>query len=384
MVEARPILAAFFIEWVFLLYYCPMAHSVLLVLKLLSLGFGLFLIISRIFLFEKTQGLIQSRIENLWIRVDDYQSTALTKHLAFMKVVSATASSLLDRLFGPKLLSLQSMTVSVCYAVLTALLILIALIRYGQGYWYKEFLQISFLYWTLGTLPLFFSVAGRAKRKKYLLIWLTFCLTSAWTMIGIPAFNLLKDVHYSPLRFLEVVIIVAYLSIGAALTLYAFFVSLMRRSLRAIRESNSYFRTVSISLLNLLPIIGLYGLLKLLSFKLNYSDFDPSVDYKDPAVLQSVFASWSNRLDIFLVLLLITVFLFDTVFLLTALVFASLTLVMLLHRLFWPILSRLLYASQRFHIVSDGKVLIYIGALFILLGIGKLSWLETVLKLVPR
>lgn len=52
--------------------------------------FGPFLIISHIFLFEKTQGLIQSRIENLWIRVDDYQSTALTKHLAFMKVVSAT------------------------------------------------------------------------------------------------------------------------------------------------------------------------------------------------------------------------------------------------------------------------------------------------------
>lgn len=353
-----------------------MAHSIFIALKVLSVCFGVFLIVSRIFLFEKTQGLIQSRIENLWIRADDYQLTALSKHLSFMKVVSGTFSSILDRIFGPKLISLQSLIVSVCYAVVTALLIFIGLIRYSQGYWHKEFLQFTYLYVCIGTIPLFLTLYDRAKQEKYLLIWMTFSLTSAWTLVGIPTYQLWSSVRTSPVGFLHVLIIVLCLSVGIALALYALSITVIRRSLRAIRDSKSFFKAAIISMLNLLPVLGIYGLVKVLLFKLDYSNFDPSLDYKDPAVLQSVFSNWSNRVDIFLVFLLIAVFLFDLVFLASAVVFALLTVLMFIHRCFWPVLSQVLYASQRFKIFSDGKILIYIGAIFILFGLGKLSWLK--------
>ncbi len=60
-----------------------MGHIVILILKTLSVIAGLFLIITRLFVFEKTQGMVQSKIENLWIRMDDYEKYALWKRQMF-------------------------------------------------------------------------------------------------------------------------------------------------------------------------------------------------------------------------------------------------------------------------------------------------------------
>jgi len=116
-----------------------MAHYPVLLLKVFCVFTGAFLIVSRIFMFEKTQGMIQSRIENLWIKVDDYQQKALSKHVAFIKVVSGAMTSILDRTFGPRLLSLQALTVSVCYAVATCSVTVTLLLRYSQKHWSKQF-----------------------------------------------------------------------------------------------------------------------------------------------------------------------------------------------------------------------------------------------------
>ena len=91
-----------------------------------------------------------------------------------MKVVAGTLTSILDRILGPKLFSLQAITVSVCYAVLTAIIIFLCVIRFGQGYWHTDFLQFMVLYAGLGTLPYFLSFAGRGReadtRKDLLII----------------------------------------------------------------------------------------------------------------------------------------------------------------------------------------------------------------------
>jgi hypothetical protein len=352
----------------------------ILIAKLFSTVLGLFFLITRLFLFEQTQGLIQSKIENLWIQIDDYQQSALAKHTAFMQTISGMMSNALDRVFGLRLVSLQSLTVSVCYAFATGFIVLLLLLRYSTHSWDLTQLEFIAIYLSVGTLPAFISYLGRAKKKKFLLIWLTASITFADAMIAIPAFQLWKQAYESKMAWFATVLLLIYASVISALILYASFICLIRRSLKAISNSTSLLRTAGISFLNVAPLFGLYGLFKLLSFKLEHSHITPDMDYKNIAVLQSMFAGWSNRIDVFLVLLLIAFILFDVVLFISATGFALLALVMFLHRALWPIISRVLYASQRFEIVSDGKVLIYIGILFMLLGVGKLSWLENIFR----
>ncbi len=359
-----------------------MSYYLVLILRILCVATGAFLVCSRIFMFERTQGLIQNRIEDLWIRVDDYQRTALSKHVAFMKVVSGALSTILDRNFGKRLVSLPSLIVSVCYAVATFFLAILLLMRYGRGYWDSGYVWLLLLYVAIGSAPLFFSyLPGRAIKKKLLLIWLVWSLTMAQATIVGPAYQLWKTIHESAIKWVEPFILGVYCCLAVVLALYALFIVVIRKSLRSIRTSDSIVKTPVISLLNLLPIFGLYGLIKVLSLKLDHSQLDPALDYKDPTVIQNAFASWSTRFDMFLVFLLVAFFLFDLIFVFTAIVFAALSLVMFLHRLFWPALSRLLYALQRFRIVSSGMVLVYLGSLLILLGIGRLSWLQHLVKL---
>jgi hypothetical protein len=358
-----------------------MTDYLFLIAKAFSVFLGLFLIVSRVFLFEETQGKIQSRIEDLWIRVDDYQKTAYSKNLALVKVIAGLITSGLDRNFGPGLVSLQSLTVSICYAVVTCLIAVSLLLRYGQGRGETDLLSALALYFTVAFVPFVVSYAGRAKRKKYLLIWLTASITSAYLMIVLPAFNFWKKIHDSDIRWTESLILGAYICVLVSLLLYSGFLVLMRLSLRLIRNSNSVIKTATISLLNLLPILGIYALGKLLLFKLEHSNIDPALDYKNEAVLRSVFSNWQTRIDVFLVLLLFSLFLFDLIFIVTAVVFGLVSALMYIHRAFWPVLSRIVYASQRFQIISNGNVLIYLGVFFILIGFGRLSWLTSIGKL---
>src|SRR5436309_5439282 len=187
------------------------------ILKILSVILGSFLIITRIFIFEKTLGLLQSKIEILWIKIDDYQQYALAKHSAFMQVVSGMMSSALDRVFGPRLISLHSLTVSVCYAFATLFLAVVLLLRYSTHIWNKDYLQFIILYLMVGTAPVFFSYLGRAKKKKYLLIWLTASITFADAMIVLPAFQLWKSIHDSEIAWLASFILILYAGAVVAL-----------------------------------------------------------------------------------------------------------------------------------------------------------------------
>ena len=112
-----------------------MLRHIVLILQVLSITLGVFLIVTRVFLFEKTQGILQSRIEDLWIKADDYQQFALSKHNAFMQVVAGMMTKMLDLTFGPKLISMRSFIVSCCYAFATFFVAVSLLMRYGSGYW---------------------------------------------------------------------------------------------------------------------------------------------------------------------------------------------------------------------------------------------------------
>lgn len=76
-----------------------MWHVLHVILRLLAALLGLFCVATAVLLYPDQEGKIQSKLEDFWIRIDDYQKLALSKHAAFMTGVSQLESRLLDHIF---------------------------------------------------------------------------------------------------------------------------------------------------------------------------------------------------------------------------------------------------------------------------------------------
>jgi len=75
---------------------------------------GLLLLYAGLFLTETEEGRLQNRLEELWIRVDDLQSRAVSRQAAFLQQVSGLIADGLVQLFGRKLFSVESVASSLC------------------------------------------------------------------------------------------------------------------------------------------------------------------------------------------------------------------------------------------------------------------------------
>ena len=64
---------------------------------------GFLLIYTACFLYEPEEHQLQARLENAWVRVDDWRLRATSRHLAFMKHFAASVTHLLNAAFGPEL-----------------------------------------------------------------------------------------------------------------------------------------------------------------------------------------------------------------------------------------------------------------------------------------
>jgi hypothetical protein len=89
-----------------------MRHVIHLVAVTLEFLLGVFCILTAIILYPGEEGRIQSKFEDLWIRVHDYQKLALSKHALFMTQVAKLETHIFDRLFGNKLISGHALVVS--------------------------------------------------------------------------------------------------------------------------------------------------------------------------------------------------------------------------------------------------------------------------------
>jgi hypothetical protein len=108
---------------------------------------GLFCLISALMLYPSKDGKIQSKLEDFWIRVDEYQMVAVSGHAAFMAQVATLETRLLDRIFGKKLFSVQSLAVSCCLSFLSmcAVELYSLLPIIGDPDPYARYLRIDFL-----------------------------------------------------------------------------------------------------------------------------------------------------------------------------------------------------------------------------------------------
>jgi hypothetical protein len=63
------------------------------------------------------EGKLDDYLQRLWKRIYDLREKALSYHLAFINVTASAITSILDRLFGPRLFSVQAMGVSLSLAL---------------------------------------------------------------------------------------------------------------------------------------------------------------------------------------------------------------------------------------------------------------------------
>lgn len=90
---------------------------------------GVFCVLTAIMVYPGEEGKIQSKFEDFWIRVDDYKKLALSRHAAFMTQVAQLETRFLDRVFGHKLFSFQSVGVSACLSLAAMFLSLLVLVE---------------------------------------------------------------------------------------------------------------------------------------------------------------------------------------------------------------------------------------------------------------
>jgi hypothetical protein len=184
----------------------------------------------------------------------------------------------------------------------------------------------------------------------------------------VPLLGVLKAFYsHSMLSFILLGIVVFLLG----LLFYAFSINLIRWTISRISSTDSLLKMAGYSFLNLLPIAILVGFFKFSLFILEHT---PSAPGQGPEAFKAAWGQWGTKANVFVVFLLIALVLFGFFFVLSAFAFFILSIFLVLHRLTWPALRELLYAAQRYKVLSEGKVLIYLGVLFIGLGLGKYEW----------
>jgi len=93
------------------------------VLRALAITGGLVLCYGALFLYEREQAAIQNALEEWWIRIDDLQFHALRKHAAFLRGVSDLSDRALRRVFGPNIVSIRAIAISLLVSFASTVLI---------------------------------------------------------------------------------------------------------------------------------------------------------------------------------------------------------------------------------------------------------------------
>jgi hypothetical protein len=288
-----------------------MLHFLHLLLTPIELLLGLFCVLTTILLCPGEEGQIQSKVEDFWVRVDDYRQLALSKHAAFMTQVAKLETSFLDKVFGPKLISGHALAVSFCCSV-TASAVVGALV-------FESFSDVVFLALSiallLGSIAVCITIVFVRKHAVvrgiaigsllvFLLIW------AGYTQPGPEqAGRLTWDIVFAAFGSFVCDVI---------------FIALTRRLLRWAGQMTSFFRVLAVIVLNFLLAVFLVMPLFLAgAFAVQAHEEQKAL------ILPFALIGFSNLFDVVL-----------------SSFFVFLTLMLLIHRVLWPLLSRTLFRMQ--------------------------------------
>jgi len=334
---------------------------------------GLFCVLTAILLYPNEEGTIQSTLEDVWLRADDYQKLALTHHAAFMTGIAKLETQFFNRMFGQKLFSVQALGMSFCLSF-TPLMILASLGAYLDG--------AHFASWTPQTAGrvlyclglLFCCLAAGAVSLRWrnnstrLLRGLLIVLSFTALLLG--AFAKSEAGSADPSDFPEKATVALFIVILSSYGCDIAFISATRSLLRWAGEMTSSLKVLVAILMNFCLALVFIASGVAISFLIAHSrnqQFD--ADCNSATLFTSCAGQMVSVGNLFDVLL--------------ALLFVGLAAILLVHRALWPLLCRTLFRVQA--IGTRGRRSILVAAGFALVswsGLSVPAWIKSVAKVL--
>lgn len=358
-----------------------------ILVRTIALIGGSLLIYGAIFLYEDEQGKIQNTVEDLWIKINDRQRLALSRHMSFMRVLSKFMGVGLDRIFGKKLFSVKSIGVSICYSFASFYICLLAFnLLFPHSPWHVPVTTlIPIVALPLGVFLFLGLMPSFARNPLPLRAWFVLVILFGFTA---PGLELLVAIFTGESTFSlstteligysSTVSVVRYSGIMGGVLADIVFISIWRWLLRRASGFESSYKILGVFLLNIAvafvlfiyPLfVGIRGYVYLLDLVprlfLKLLPYQPLSRFIPRAHEAHVLYFLSSNLIIAII---------------TG-AFVLLALTMIVHRLFWPFLERSTYALQRFGVARRSKLLGTIGIVLIGAGVGLVPvWLSNILN----
>lgn len=295
------------------------------------------------FMYEDEQGRWQSRIENLWISIYDRAKTTNSTTIALLNKLSAVLTAMLDLLFGRKLFSIRSVVTSISLALLASSLLAIPMLIYGNDIGVKGAATVL----TVDVIlfcSIYVSIRLRGTIRNIVppVILMSILAVTSYYFSG-SSYNDTREIG----EFFAISLSISFLSDVIAL-------AVLRKIFSTISTSASFLR-IGIKLL-LLLVVSLASIVV------------PIVMLNIIASTQSGNEVYSNIAGLFTMTSVCLMFLNATTAVYCAIP-AILLLVVLIHKVIWPGLSRIIYPLCRFRVVTNMYVLCAIGTLFVTLAV---------------
>ena len=318
---------------------------------------GALLLYIAFFLDEDEEGKLKNRLEQTWRDLTTAQERALGRQQIFVGTIARMTSDTLDHIFGARLISLTSISVSACYSLGATGLALAILLVYALDFTsyqavgpYRD-LWVPLLIcsgWTiLGLLPTFsrrlrwVSVLGFSSVVCFIfvvvLVDLRWIEPSGWfdNLVGwmASAIPWIEFVDERP----------AYVILILMLTIVSDFIVIVsgRRFMRSLANEATIFKVLLFSIVTLVLPLVLCAVPTWLSFVTD--------DNQTASVLLLV--GLSNSYSAVVTLL-----------------FLILAIVALLHRFFWPLIRRPIMAAHRHGLLNQRKLLAGVGLALMAIG----------------
>jgi hypothetical protein len=324
------------------------------------------------FVYEDEERQLQNKIETWWLEFDDIRSRMVSRQAAFVVVVAQRASGILDRMFGPALLARDSIAEAVCLTVagfyFWPSMVSAILPRHGEIGWASVAVGVPIF--ACAAAPL---ASPRLRLLPRAITWMfvAFLLASVVLHILLVGQHLLYGTPLRNSSFQDVapqnlVLVPAFV---ASIALTLFHVAVARRAMRLTIEAQSEWPIVLGMAIVSVPIGIVCALFMTILFRsIAAGNTADSIYVVTP----------SNVLMIWAYATAVIGLASTTLWALLAIIAG----IMLLHRLVWPLGSRLLYALGRYRLVQNKVALNAAGAALAGIAVtGSYSW-QSLLKLL--
>ena len=300
---------------------------------------GLLLIYAGRFLTETEEGQLQNRLEELWIRVDDLQSSAMSRQAALLQQVSSLVADGLAKLFGQKLFSVKSVASCLCFSMASMYLSLAVFV--------KEVPLLSKPV-LLGCSLILLSF-GFSQKLRYL----SFAVLALGVLLELFRLRGSLKIYHASLGEVASGAVIYVIGILSVIGL----VALTRWSLRLASHLSSTPGLIAIILANMALSASLLGPLIFVEL-LPYH-----ISILGPRIGRSLISRPHGFLIFFYDIS--TTNLFTAAL---ALVLVLVLLAALLHRLVWPAISRPVYAVHRYGLIMQHALLTTLGTTCLVLA----------------